>query len=123
MTTITSGTLMAYDTAETIREATSEETRASIEAAQRDGGAGVIEVDGRRCYVEGGETAVTYTVNMIDSDKPAAWMGLPSTVAVRPGAQDSGRVRYAVDTTDASALEAALDADDDVLEYDALDDA
>jgi predicted nucleic acid-binding Zn-ribbon protein len=55
MTTIKTGTLMAYDTAETIREATEAETLASIEAAKRDGGAGVIEVDGRSCYVEGGE--------------------------------------------------------------------
>lgn len=54
MSEIKTGTLMAYDTAETIREATEAETEASIEAAKRDGGAGVIEVDGRRCYVEGG---------------------------------------------------------------------
>jgi len=49
------GTLMAYDTAEHLREATEEETIESIEQAKRDGGAGVILVDGRRCYVEGGE--------------------------------------------------------------------
>lgn len=54
MGTIKTGTLMTYDTAETLREATEAETAASIEAAKHDGGAGVIEVDGRRCYVEGG---------------------------------------------------------------------
>lgn len=48
----THGTLMAYDTAETIRPATAAERETSIEAAKRDGGAGVILVDGRSCYVE-----------------------------------------------------------------------
>lgn len=47
------GTLMTYDTAETLRRATAEERAASIEAAKRDGGAGVVLVDGRSCYVEG----------------------------------------------------------------------
>lgn len=46
--------LMRYDTAEMIREATEEEHRASIEASRVDGGAGVITVDGVRCYVETG---------------------------------------------------------------------
>jgi len=44
--------LCDYATSETIRTATPEEQRASIEASARDGGAGVIEVDGVRCYVE-----------------------------------------------------------------------
>lgn len=57
MTCIETGTLRAYDTAEYIREATEEETIESLEAARTDGGAGVITVDGRRCYVEGGEVA------------------------------------------------------------------
>lgn len=52
-TELTHGTLMSYDTAETIRPATAEEREASIEAAKRDGGAGVILVDGRSCYAEG----------------------------------------------------------------------
>lgn len=47
-----SGTLKDYETGEEIREATAEEREASVEAARRDGGAGVILVDGRRCYVE-----------------------------------------------------------------------
>lgn len=51
-TTQTTGDLMDYTTAETIRAATPQETQASREAAQRDGGAGVITVDGRRCYVQ-----------------------------------------------------------------------
>lgn len=44
--------LCNYTTGETIREATADEQRASIEAATNDGGAGVILVDGQRCYVE-----------------------------------------------------------------------
>jgi hypothetical protein len=54
-TTKTNGTLCDYNTGATIREATAEETKASIDAAKRDGGAGVILVDGKSCYVEGGE--------------------------------------------------------------------
>jgi hypothetical protein len=46
------GRLCAYDTAEVIRPATAEEQEASREQAKRDGGAGVITVDGVRCYVE-----------------------------------------------------------------------
>jgi hypothetical protein len=44
--------LMRYSDATTIRAATAEELEASIDAARRDGGAGVIIVDGIRCYVE-----------------------------------------------------------------------
>ena len=40
-----------YQTGELIRAATPEEMSASVEAAEHDGGAGVIEVDGRSCYV------------------------------------------------------------------------
>jgi hypothetical protein len=54
-TCIETGTLMTYDTAEYLREATEEETIESIRTARRDGGAGVIVVGGKRCYVEGGE--------------------------------------------------------------------
>ena len=50
-TTDTHGTLHDYDTGEALRPATAEEADASREAAARDGGAGVIDVDGRRCYV------------------------------------------------------------------------
>lgn len=45
------GTLHDYQTGEPIRIATVTEYNASIEAAQSDGGAGVIDVDGRSCYV------------------------------------------------------------------------
>ena len=48
-TTTATGTLCDYSTGETIREATAEET------PKNDGGAGVIKVDGRSCYVQGGE--------------------------------------------------------------------
>lgn len=58
----------------------------------------------------------TYSVQMTDSETAAAWMGAASSV--RPGTQDSGRVRMIVETTDAAALEAALEADDMVLSYD-----
>ena len=46
------GALCDYDTADTLRPATAEEAIASAEAAEYDGGRGVIDVDGRRCYVE-----------------------------------------------------------------------
>lgn len=45
-------TLCDYKTGEAIREATEAEAQASREAAKRDGGAGVILVNGRSCYVE-----------------------------------------------------------------------
>jgi hypothetical protein len=40
-----------YKTGESIRNATPEELQASAEAAQHDGGSGVIVVDGQSCYV------------------------------------------------------------------------
>jgi hypothetical protein len=46
------GTLRDYETGSAIRPATMEEQEQSRAQARRDGGAGVIEVDGRRCYVE-----------------------------------------------------------------------
>lgn len=46
------GTLRRYSDGSFIRPATEEERNASIRAARRDGGAGVILVDGARCYVE-----------------------------------------------------------------------
>lgn len=45
--------LYNYETGEYIRPATIEELRESIDAATRDGGAGVIAVDGVRCYAIG----------------------------------------------------------------------
>jgi hypothetical protein len=44
--------LFNYDTGTYIRPATQAELEASREAAKSDGGAGVITVDGVRCYVE-----------------------------------------------------------------------
>ena len=44
-------TLVNYQTGDEIRQATTEEEAESIEAATQDGGAGVIEVDGIKCYV------------------------------------------------------------------------
>ena len=46
-------TLHAYDTGEELRDATPAELAESVEAARHDGGAGVIEVNGVRCYVDG----------------------------------------------------------------------
>lgn len=46
------GRLVDYRTAEVIRAASADEQQASLEAAGRDGGRGVIDVAGRRCYVE-----------------------------------------------------------------------
>jgi len=43
--------LIDYRTGDVIREATQAEYEASVDAAQYDGGAGVIGVDGRSCYV------------------------------------------------------------------------
>ena len=44
-------TLHDYQTGEYLREATREEHIESVQAANRDGGRGVITVDGRDCYV------------------------------------------------------------------------
>lgn len=46
------GTLTNYQTGAPIRPATQDEQAASIAAAAKDGGAGVIDSDGLRCYVE-----------------------------------------------------------------------
>lgn len=43
--------LQDYQTGDIIRPATQEELEASISAAQEDGGAGVIIIDGRSCFV------------------------------------------------------------------------
>ena len=50
-TTMATITLHDYRTGEPMRLATKQEEAASIAAAQHDGGHGVIEVDGRLCYV------------------------------------------------------------------------
>jgi hypothetical protein len=51
--THTTNDLHDYNTGEYIRTATQSETARSIAAAKTDGGAGVIDVDGRACYVVG----------------------------------------------------------------------
>ena len=45
------GALHDYEGGDYLRPATSAEAAESIAAARADGGAGVIAVDGRRCYV------------------------------------------------------------------------
>ena len=47
----TAPVLCDYATGASLRNATVEELAASVEAAEHDGGAGVITVDGRDCYV------------------------------------------------------------------------
>ena len=59
--------------------------------------------------------AITYSINLTDSETPPTWLAL--CVTATPGAQDSGRVRYTVTTSQPEALEAALDADESVIEY------
>jgi hypothetical protein len=44
--------LINNQTNETIRTATPDELAASIDAAQYDGGSGIIEIDGQSCYVD-----------------------------------------------------------------------
>jgi len=44
--------LCDYYTTETLRDATDVEARASLNAGRTDGGAGLISIDGRSCYVE-----------------------------------------------------------------------
>jgi hypothetical protein len=73
-----------------------------------------IQAEARRRVIR------TYSVNVTDSETPAAWMRLPIVTSLTLGAQDSGRCAFRVTTTDAEALEAALDADADVLEYEAI---
>lgn len=46
------GTLYDYKTGKRIRFATREEAEASLAAAERDGGHGLIVVDGVTCYVD-----------------------------------------------------------------------
>lgn len=46
------GSLREYKTSDIIRPATGDERRASIAAAEHDGGRGVIMADGRPCYVD-----------------------------------------------------------------------
>ena len=60
-------------------------------------------------------TLTAYSINVTDSDAAPAWLALCATVAM--GAQDSGRQRMTVTTAQPAALEAALAADDTVIEY------
>lgn len=48
------GRVIDYRTGEDIRAATREEWERSVAQARKDGGAGVVTVDGRPCYVQGG---------------------------------------------------------------------
>ena len=61
----------------------------------------------------------TYTINAADTETTPTWMALCATAT--PGPQDSGRCRWTVTTEHEDALEAALEADADVLSYDVTD--
>ena len=61
--------LRNYGTAEVIREATLEEMALSVEAAEVDGGAGVITVDGVSCYVDGDRIEVDCDETSEDYDR------------------------------------------------------
>lgn len=50
------GALLDYRTGGYLREATAAETVESEDQAHRDGGAGIIMVDGRRCFVAWGRS-------------------------------------------------------------------
>jgi len=63
-----------------------------------------------------------YSVQMTDSETPSAWMGAAHVTEARPGAQDGGRVRFTVRTTDPAELEEALEADPMVIEYEEIED-
>lgn len=63
----------------------------------------------------GALTMATYTVNVVDSEAPPAWIELCSEA--RPGAQSGGRCRWRVVTDRPAKLEAALEADPSVTEY------
>lgn len=58
-----------------------------------------------------------YSINCRDTEHAQQWMDVPDTRIVETGPQDSGRCAFLVDTDHPSEFEAALDADDDVLEY------
>ena len=61
----------------------------------------------------------TYSINTTDTETAQRWQDAPGIVKMVPGPQDGGRCRWTVQTTDAPALESALDADDAVIEYSA----
>lgn len=55
--------LRNYETNEIIRPATRADYRLSYAASKVDGGAGVITVDGVRCYVEGEPDCMVYVID------------------------------------------------------------
>jgi len=57
LNTNTVPTLHLYETGEMIRVASAAELAESIETSHHDGGAGVIKVNGKRCYVIGGSSS------------------------------------------------------------------
>ena len=78
--TIDYGTLCDYRTGEQIRPATLAELTASMSAAHHDGGAGVIELDGRSCYVDGGDRE-TSDLLRLTAERRASQLSLKSILA------------------------------------------
>lgn len=62
-----------------------------------------------------------YTINTIDSETRQRWMDCPAVVRYTAGLQDSGYCRFRVVVSDAREAERAFILDDDVVEYDRLD--
>jgi len=75
------GILCRYPGGDVVRPATREELTRSMDAARRDGGRGVMWLDGARHYVEGGELDLLDWVQM-DNTVPAE--ALPEVPATRP---------------------------------------
>jgi hypothetical protein len=56
--------LCDYETCDILRVASEQERKDSVNAARDDGGAGVIEVDGRLCYATGGSFRLSDVVQV-----------------------------------------------------------
>ena len=86
--------LMDYATGECLGPATPAQQLASIEAAKRDGGAGVIDVDGRACYVEGSADDEALRMAAATLGRKGGQARTPAqTEARRRNAQKGGRPR------------------------------
>ena len=77
--------LVNYNTTAILRPATLAEYKASLDAATRDGGAGVIEVDGVSCYVEGEPLLAAVTPAQARRRATVRVLGEDVVVLVRAG--------------------------------------
>lgn len=60
---------------------------------------------------------VRYWIQQIDSDRPSAWMSLVTLDQAASGRKEGDQIQWYCHTYDPEALEAALDADPEVLQY------